>query len=149
MPPPTVGSMPDLVSRSLAQQRFQTVMLALFALSALILTVVGIYGVIAATVGQRVHEIGIRMALGARGGTVARQFAGRGLRLVAIGVLIGLLASFWLTRFLTGMLFGVAPIDPSSLAAGVVVLVGAGLAAAWIPARRAVRVTPVDVLRTE
>lgn len=120
-----------------------------FGVLALVLAAVGIYGVIAYTTRQRTREIGIRMALGARRGQVLQLVLGQGLRLAAIGLALGLVLSLTLTRFLSSLLFGVAPTDLLTFASVAALLCLVALAASFLPARRAARVDPMIVLRYE
>jgi putative ABC transport system permease protein len=144
-----VRSMDDVVGASVAQPRFSAQLLGLFATMALVLAAVGIYGLIAYTVSQRTHEIGIRMALGATRGDVSRMVLAHGLRLALAGAAIGLAGALALTRLLRGMLFGVSATDPFTFAAVTALLLGVALIACWIPARRAMRVDPMIALRYE
>jgi putative ABC transport system permease protein len=139
----------DLVAESVARQRFALLLFAAFSAVALVLAVVGIYGVMAYTVAQRTGEIGIRMALGARSGAVLRLVALQGGRLVALGLGAGVLGALLLTRFLGTLLFGVTAHDPATFAAIAGLLAaGAGLAC-LLPALRATKVDPMIALRTE
>jgi putative ABC transport system permease protein len=149
IPAGDVESMEELMSGSLAQQRFNTLLLGIFALLAMILASVGIYGLTAYTVGQRTHEIGIRMALGAQKRSVLCLVLGDGAKLVLSGILIGLLGGFALTRLMRSMLFEVKPTDPATYAAVAVLLAGVALLACYAPARRAARVQPMSALRHE
>jgi putative ABC transport system permease protein len=144
-----VRTLGELVSASVAQPRFYALLLALFAGIALLLAVIGIYGVMAYAVSRRTHEIGIRMALGADAGCIQRLVVGQGMLLIGVGVAVGLLAARWLTRVLADLLFGVKPTDPATFALITAVLTGAALLACWIPARRAARVDPLSALRHE
>ncbi len=144
-----VMSMSQLASESLAPQRVVMLLLSAFAGIALILAAVGIYGVIAYSATQRTHEIGIRMALGARSADVLRLVVGQGLGLILAGVGIGLAGSFGLMRFVSSLLYGVRPSDPLTFMIVSVVLTGVGLLASYIPARRATRVDPMVALRCE
>jgi ABC-type antimicrobial peptide transport system permease subunit len=130
-------------------ERVAAVFAGAFGLLSLILAVVGIYGVVAFTTRQRTHEIGIRMALGASKGDVVRQVLGQGLSLTAAGLVVGIAVSLLLTRFLRGMLFGVATSDWLTLSTVAVVLCSVALVACLIPARRAASVDPMQALRTE
>jgi len=143
------GTMKDLVSASIIQQRFILLLLACFAGLALLLAAVGIYGVMSYAVTQRTHEIGIRMALGASMGDVLKLIVRNGIALTLIGVAIGLALAFALTRLMTSLLFGVTPTDALTFAmvSGGLVLVA--LVACFIPARRATKVDPLVALRYE
>jgi putative ABC transport system permease protein len=125
------------------------VLLAFFATLALVLASVGIYGVIAYAVTQRTHDIGVRMALGAEPPDVLRLIVREGMILVLIGVSIGLLGAFGLTRFLASVLYGVRPTDPAIFVFVSLLLVAVAMLASYIPARRATKVDPVVALRHE
>jgi predicted permease len=142
-------TMPEVISDSTAAQRFSAILLGAFAAVALLLSAVGIYGVISYLIGQRTHEIGIRMALGARQSKVLLQVLREGLKLSVIGAAIGLAAAFGLTRLMTSLLYGVSPTDPLTFAAVAVLLVAVALAACYVPARRAAAVDPMIALRHE
>jgi putative ABC transport system permease protein len=142
-------TMPEVISDSTATRRFSALLLGSFALVALLLSGIGIYGVISYLIGQRTHEIGIRMALGAQQSEVLRQVLGEGLKLAITGAGIGLAAAFALTRLMTILLYGVSPTDPLTFAAVATLLVAVALAACYIPARRAAAVDPMVALRHE
>jgi putative ABC transport system permease protein len=144
-----MSTMQDHVGRSVARTRFATVLLNVFAGVALALAVVGIYGVIAYAVGQRGQEIGLRMALGARPGAIVGSFVGSGLRLVLVGLGVGLLGAAAFTRFQASLLFGVEAFDPVTYGAVAALLTAVALVAMYFPARRATSVDPMDVLREE
>jgi predicted permease len=142
-------TMPEVISDSTAAQRFSAILLGAFAIVALLLSGIGIYGVISYLIGQRTHEIGIRMALGAQQSKVLFQVLGEGLKLAIIGAAIGLVAAFALTGLMTNLLFGVSPTDPLTFAAVAALLVTVALAACYVPARRAAAVDPMVALRHE
>jgi predicted permease len=146
---PRLQSMPAIVGASLAEQRFQTMMLSLFAGTALTLTAVGIFGVVSYGVQQRVREIGVRMALGASSREVLRLIVGRSLRFVGGGLIIGVLGALGLTRFLSGILYDVKATDPLTFSLAVATLLGVAFIASYVPARRATRIDPVRALRLE
>jgi putative ABC transport system permease protein len=149
IPISTVRTMDDLISTSLAQPRFSMLLLALFALIALTLAAVGLYGVISYTVSQRTREIGIRMALGAEPRDILRLVVGQGFRMTALGVIIGLATALAVTRLLANLLFEVTPFDAASFAGLPLLLAAIALVASWIPARRAAHVDPLVSLRNE
>jgi putative ABC transport system permease protein len=144
-----VQTMEDLFATSIAPRRFNMIVLGTFACVALLLAVVGIYGVMASLVAQRTREIGIRVALGAGRSHVVGLIVGHAAVLAAIGVAIGLGAAFALSRLMRGLVFGVGPADPLTFAATGVILATVALAASYAPARRAMRVDPVIALRNE
>jgi putative ABC transport system permease protein len=144
-----LGTMKDLVSSSITQQKFILTLLACFAGLALLLAAVGIYGVMSYAVTQRTHEIGIRLALGARVGDVLRLVVRQGLGLTLIGVIIGMALAFALTRLMTSFLFGVTATDAMTFVTVALGLVLVALVACLVPARRATKVDPLVALRYE
>jgi putative ABC transport system permease protein len=144
-----VSTMDRTIDQSLGTQRLSMTLLAILASLALILAAVGIYGVMSYTVSQRTHEIGIRLAIGAQPRDVFRLVLGHGMTLTLIGVVIGLMGAFGLTRLMTRMLFGVEPTDPTTFAGIAVLLIGVALVACYLPGRRATRVDPLVALRYE
>ncbi|HKP75985.1 MAG TPA: ABC transporter permease, partial [Longimicrobiaceae bacterium] len=149
LPLTRVQTMPEVVRLRMFESRVYGVMFAVFALVALLLASVGLYGVMAYTVAQRTHEVGVRIALGALPRDVIRLMVMRGARLVAIGLAIGIPSAFLLARVLRGALFGVSASDPATFTAIAVLLSGVALLASYLPARRAARVEPMVSLRTE
>jgi putative ABC transport system permease protein len=145
----TIRSMDEIVSGSVAQPRFASQILALFAVLALLLAAVGLYGLIAYTVSQRTHEIGIRMALGAEPRDVLKLVIGQGLKLALAGAAIGIVGALALTRLMQGLLFQVSPTDPVTFIGVTALLTVVALAASYLPARRAMRVDPMIALRYE
>ncbi|MGB7172920.1 MAG: ABC transporter permease [Candidatus Acidiferrales bacterium] len=144
-----VSTMQAVVARSFAARRFSMILLGIFAGLALVLACVGIYGVISYLVGQRTHEIGVRMALGAQSGDVLRLILGHGAKMALVGVAIGIGAALGLTRLMANQLFGVSAHDPLTFAGVAVVLLAVALLACYVPARRAMRVDPMEALRYE
>jgi ABC-type antimicrobial peptide transport system permease subunit len=142
-------TMDQILSQSLAARRFAMVLLAVFAGLALVLSSIGIYGVISYIVSRRTHEIGIRMALGAQRTDVLKIVLGRAGSLALMGVLIGLAAAEGLTRLMSKILYGVSSTDPLTFGLVAVVLMLVAIAACYVPARRAMRVDPVTALRSE
>jgi predicted permease len=142
-------NMDHLISSTIAGERFQTALLGLFAACALLLAVVGVYGVLSYAVARRTSEIGVRMALGASRGTIARSVLWQGSVLVLIGVSLGLLGSLLATRVLRSMIYQISAVDPPALLAVVAVFLAAALAACYLPARRATQIDPSEALRTE
>ena len=142
-------TMDEIISDSISDRKFSMVLLGTFAALALLLSSIGIYGVISYLVGQRTHEIGIRMALGAQRKNVLALVLGEGMKLVLLGAAIGIAAAFGLSRVMAGMLYGVSATDPLTFAAVSVVLLAVAMLACYIPARRAMRVDPMTALRYE
>ena len=143
------GTMRQALDRDVAEPRFQTALLALFAATALLMASVGIYGLISFSVAQRTQEIGVRIALGAQPGDVLRLVIRQAMALAAVGIALGLAGSLALTRLLQAMLFGTSAKDPFTFALVPCALLGVVLLAAAIPARRATRISPVVALRYE
>ncbi len=139
----------DVFNESLAARRYSMMVLGGFGLTGLLLAAIGIYGVISYSVRQRAKELGIRIALGAQKGDVLRLVLGQGMGLTLMGVAIGLMGAFWLTRFLESLLYGITPTDPMTFATIAAVLIGTALLATYIPAFRATRLDPVVTLRDE
>jgi putative ABC transport system permease protein len=139
----------ELLGKSVAPRRFNMLLLGIFAGIALVLAAVGLYGVMSYSVSWRTHEIGIRMALGAKRADVLRLVIRQGMSMTLIGIGIGLAGAFSLTRVITGMLHGVSPTDPLTFTGVSIVLVAVALLACLIPARRATRVDPIVALRNE
>jgi putative ABC transport system permease protein len=139
----------EYIARSLARPRFNTLLLSIFAGTALILTAIGIYGVMAYSVTQRTSEIGIRIALGAGKGSIFRLVVGQAMTLVGISLVIGLAGAFAATRLLSSLLFGVGASDPVTFVSIVLLVSAVAFIAAWLPARRATRVDPIIALRAE
>jgi len=148
-PVSNIRTMEEVLSESIARQRFSMLLLGIFAGVALVLAAVGIYGVMSYSVAQRTHEIGIRMALGARRSDVLKLTVGGGLKLVLAGVAIGLAAAFILTRVMSSLLFGVSATDPTTFIIISLVLIAVAVLASYIPARRATRIDPMVALRYE
>lgn len=144
-----VRTLSSLLGNSIARQRFNTLLLSIFATVALLLSAIGIYGVLAYSVTQRTHEIGLRIALGAQLRDVLQLVVGQGITLILIGVAIGLSASLLLTRWLKTLLFEVSATDPLTFLVVSLLLIGVALLACWIPARRATKVDPMIALRYE
>jgi ABC-type antimicrobial peptide transport system permease subunit len=144
------GTLVNFLKRfSYAEPRLGLVLMGVFAGLGLVLVAVGVYSLIAYTVSRQTQEIGIRMALGARQVDVLAMVAGMGLRLIAVGLGIGLVASLVATRVLASQLFVTSPRDPITIAIAIAVMLAAGLAACYFPARRAVKVDPMVALRYE
>jgi predicted permease len=149
MPPFNVRTLSDEVGGLVAAPRFSATLLGLFAAVALVLAAVGVYGVMAYAAGQRTREIGVRVALGATRAAVLRLMLRDGLLVVGAGLVVGLPAAIVLSRALTGLLYQVSPADPFALASVAAVLASIGMTAAYIPARRATRISALEALREE
>ena len=148
-PVSNLRTLEQVVQGSFADRRLMLTLLGLFAGAALLLAAIGLYGVMAYSVSQRTREIGIRMALGAQRGGMLLRVLRQGLKLTVLGVIIGLLGSFALTRVLSHLLFEVTPRDPATFAGVALLLMAVALFACWLPARRAARVNPMTALRYE
>ena len=141
--------MDEILSRSVWQQRFYTMLFSIFAALALVLAAVGIYGVMSYAVTQRTQEIGIRMALGARAIDVLKLIIANGMTLISIGLVIGLAGAVALTRLLSTLLFGVTPTDTLTFVTVAAALIFVALLACYLPSRRATKVDPLEALRYE
>ena len=144
-----VQTMGEVLARSVAPQRFNMTMIVLLACIALVVATAGIYGVIAYSVAQRTHEIGLRLALGAQKGNVFSLVIGQGMRVVCVGILLGISGAWALTRVMQRLLFEVKPTDPLTFSTVSLLLAGVALLACWLPARRAAKVDPMEALRYE
>ena len=144
-----VRPMEDVVASSIATQRLAMMLLSVFSMLALALSAIGIYGVISYLAGQRTHEIGVRMALGASSADVFEMVLGEGMRITLVGVGIGIVAALGLTRLIAKIIYGVGAADPITFGLVAVLLTGVALLACYIPARRAMRVDPIIALRYE
>jgi len=149
LPVSDITTMEEVVAQSIEQQRFNMFLLGLFACVALILAMVGIYGVMSESVASRTHEIGIRMALGAQAADVLRMVVRQGMALAAIGIGIGLFGAFWLTQFMSRLLFEISPTDRTTFLLIPLIVALIVLCACLIPARRATKVDPLEALRYE
>jgi putative ABC transport system permease protein len=148
-PPHGFATLEELKTASHTARRVNLLLLSAFAGLGLILASVGIYGVVSYSVSQRTHEIGVRTALGASRGLVLKLVLVQGLRSALIGIGVGLLASFGLTRFLQSLLFAVKPVDPLTFAVAALLWLAIALLACYVPARRATKVDPMVALRYE
>jgi ABC-type antimicrobial peptide transport system permease subunit len=142
-------TMNEIIADSLAERRFAMIFFGVFAALALLLSSLGIYGVVSYLTAQRTQEIGVRVALGAQRADVLRMILGQGIKMTALGVLIGLVAALGLTRLMSKLLFGVSASDPVTFTAVALLLALVALAACYLPARRAARLDPMAALRYE
>lgn len=149
LPVSSILTMEQVVANTLWQQRFNLQLIGLFAGLALVLAAIGLYGVMAYSVAQRTHEVGLRMALGAQRSDVMKLIVGQGMKLALLGVVLGVIASFGLTRLMSRLLFDVNATDPVTFAVIAVVMLLTALLACWLPARRATKVDPLVALRYE
>jgi ABC-type antimicrobial peptide transport system permease subunit len=149
IPVSDLRTMEQVLDASTGSRRFSTLLLSVFAGVALVLAMIGIYGIMSWSVGQRRQEIGIRMAVGADSSKILGLIMGRGMKLACIGLLIGLAGSLALTRLLSTLLFEVSPHDPIVLGGVSLILLTVTAIACYIPARRAMRVDPLETLRSE
>lgn len=147
--PVAITTMDQIFSDSVGGERFNMMLLSIFGALALAMAVVGVFGVINYSVAQRTHEIGVRIALGAQRTDILRLVVGQGMVLAVLGVSIGLVGAFALTRLISGLLFGVSPTDPVTFTIVSLLLTGVALLASYIPARRALKVDPMVALRCE
>jgi ABC-type antimicrobial peptide transport system permease subunit len=147
--PVNIETLNQRVGRLAERPRFNALLLGLFAGMGLTLAAIGLYGVMSFLVAQRTREIGVRMALGATPGAVARLVLAHAARWTVAGAVLGAIGSLWAARLLDALLFHVSARDPWTLIAAIAVLLGTALAAAWIPSRRAARVDPMQALRQE
>ncbi len=143
----SVRTMNDIVMGSVTDERLQTSLLSIFALVALSLAAIGVYGVQSYSMSSRTGEIGLRMALGAQSGHVLGMVTAQGMARATLGILIGVVGAVWSTRFLSGMLYGVAPSDPWTLLAISIALGGVAFGACLLPGLRATRIDPLIALR--
>jgi len=144
-----IQTMEDVVADSIVRLTFTAIALCIASLLALILAAVGLYGVLSYVVSQRTQEIGVRMALGAQAGQVLSMVVASGTRLAVLGLLLGLVGAGVLTRLLRALLYGTEPLDPLTFAGMSVVLLGVGLLASYLPARRAACIDPAESMKME
>jgi putative ABC transport system permease protein len=149
VPVASAGTMEGALHESVALPQFRTMVMVIFAVSALVLAAVGIYGLLAYSVERRTQEIGVRMALGATPPGVLRLVIGQGLRLVSVGIVLGLVGAFALTRVLQKMLFGISASDKVTFGGAALILGAVAVVASLIPAWRAARIDPATALRQE
>jgi putative ABC transport system permease protein len=144
-----IQSLEEIRDESIAPQRLNATLIGMFAALALAIATVGVAGVLAFSVSQRTNELGIRMALGAERGTILRMILGEGAAMALVGLAIGGIAAVPLSGLLNGLLFGIEPADPLTIAGAALLLVAVALVAAWLPARRATTIDPISALRAE
>jgi predicted lysophospholipase L1 biosynthesis ABC-type transport system permease subunit len=149
MPTAQFQLLDELVDRAVSPRRFMVLLLGGFAMAALVLASIGIYGVVSYTVSQRTHEIGIRMALGATAGQVQRHVMQRTVMLAGCGILVGIAGALVLSRLTASLLYRLEPTDPPTFVLTVAVLLAVAVAAGYVPAMQASRVSPMSALRTE
>jgi putative ABC transport system permease protein len=149
IPMDQVETMKQIVYGSVGQSRFRTAVLVMFGLLSLFVASIGLYGVMSYSVSQRTREFGIRMAIGSSRGAVLRLVFGEAVKLVSVGVGLGLAGAVLLTRLIANLLYGVAPFDATTLASVSILLAGVALVASYVPARRAANINPIDSLRNE
>src|SRR5579862_1203603 len=149
LPVAHIRSMDEIVVLTTSRERFNMLLLTVFGTSALLMAAIGIYGLMAYSVQQRTLELGVRMALGAPASNIRNMVIRQGMLLAGIGLVIGIGGAFWLTRFLSGFLFGVKTWDPAAFVLTPIFLCAVALAAVWVPARRATRIDPISALRFE
>jgi putative ABC transport system permease protein len=149
LPVSQLRTMETVVRQTFSRQQFSAVLLGGFSLASLVLASIGIYGILAYSVTQRTREIGVRVALGAEPGNIVRIVVGSGARLVIAGAVAGMLMALALSGLMKSLLYGVGPRDPLTFIAAPVLLAAVALIAAYLPARRAARVSPMEALRTE
>jgi putative ABC transport system permease protein len=149
LPVAHIRTMDEIVVLTTSRERFNMLLLTVFGASALLMAAIGIYGLMSYSVQQRTQELGVRMALGAQAGNIRNMVIRQGMLLAAIGLVIGIGGAFWLTKFLTGLLFGVKTWDPLAFIMTPILLSAVALLAVWLPARKATRVDPMSALRFE
>jgi ABC-type antimicrobial peptide transport system permease subunit len=147
--PVEIATLSERVSRMADRPRFETLLVGFFAVTGLLLAVIGLYGVISFLVAQRTQEIGVRMALGATAADILKLVMGRGVRMIAAGAIVGLVSALAVSRVLSSLLFSVGPRDPVAFVFVMVLLLGVAAVAAFIPARAATRVNPIVALRCD
>jgi putative ABC transport system permease protein len=147
LPITQLRTMDEIIAGSLSQRRFNTALLLVFAVIAASLAAVGVYGVMSYLVTQRTHELGVRMALGARRGDILRLVAGDGAKLAGVGIAVGVALALALTRLMSGLLFGVSATDPWTFVLIALLFAAVALLASYLPARRAAGTDPVVALR--